>query len=207
MTDTIADRNPRSIPGNITSPGALAAIITGNFEHQLDAQEGLADLFEAGFAKDQLAMFQVGAAAETDSAQDRPPIPAASHDSAGLGSSGVLVGAIGAAAVVAAAPALGPAAGAIAGAGASFGAFVDAVAGADHDDAEPEQPREAAPPHPSPRRSGTLIAVSAPTMEQQRRAVEILRALGGVEIECTEGSIVDGRWIDFDPKVPPLLVE
>lgn len=206
MTDTTADRSPHGIPGNITSPGALAGIITGNFEHQLDAQEALADLFEAGFAKDQLAMFPVGAAAEADGPQDRPAIPAARHDSAG-GNSGVLIGAIGAAAMVAAAPALGPAAGAIAGAGASFGAFVDAVAGADHDEAEPEQPREAAPPHPSPRRSGTLIAFSAPTMQQQRRAVEILRAHGGVEIECTEGSIIDGRWVDFDPKVPPLLVE
>lgn len=207
MTDTTADRSPHSIPGNITSPGALVGIITGNFEHQLDAQEALAALFEAGFANDQLAMFPVGAAAETEGSQDRSSMPPASHDSAGVGSSGVLVGAIGAAAMVAAVPALGPAAGAIAGAGASFGAFVDAVAGADPDDAEPEQPREAAPQPLSPRRSGTLIAVSAPTMQQQRRAVELLRAHGGVEIECTEGSIVDGQWIDFDPKAPPLLVE
>ncbi|WP_293390038.1 hypothetical protein [Nevskia sp.] len=207
MTDTIADRSLRSIPGSITSPGALAGIITGNFEHQLDAQEGLANLFAAGFAKEQLAMFPVGAVAEADSSHDRSKIPTDHRASGDTGSSGVLVGAIGAAAMVAAVPALGPAAGAIAGAGASFGAFVDAVAGADHHDAEPEQPREAAPPHPSPRRSGTLIAVSAPTMEQQRRAVEILRAHGGAEIECTEGSIVDGRWIDFDPKVPPRLVD
>ena len=206
MTDITADHSPHSIPGNITSPGALAGIITGNFEHPLDAQEALADLFEAGFAKDQLAMFAVGAAAEANGPQDLPAIPAARHDPAG-GSSGVLVGAIGAAAVVAAVPALGPAAGAIAGVGASFGAFVDVAAGADHDGAEPQPPREASPVHPSPRRSGTLIAVSAPTMQQQRRAVEILRAHGGVEIECTEGSIVDGRWIDFDPKAPPLLVE
>ncbi|WP_022975983.1 hypothetical protein [Nevskia ramosa] len=207
MTDTIIDRSPRAIPGNITSPGALTGIITGNFEHQLDAQEGLADLYEAGFAKDQLAMFPVGAAAESDSSQDRSKSPTEHHAAADTGSSGVLVGAIGAAAVVAAAPALGPAAGAIAGVGASFGAFVDAVAGAEHDDAKAEQPSDAPTAHPSPRRSGTLIAVSAPTMEQQRRAVEILRAHGGAEIECTEGSIVDGRWIDFDPKVPPLLVE
>eukprot|EP01034_Spumella_vulgaris_P005135 gene5135-6551_t len=207
MTDTTIDRSPHAIPGNITSPGALTGIITGNFEHQLDAQEGLADLFEAGFAKELLAMFPVGAAAEADASHDRSKMHTDHHASAGTGNSGVLVGAIGAAAVVAAVPALGPAAGAIAGVGASFGAFVDVAAGADHDDAEPEQPREAPPAHPSLRRSGTLIAVSAPTMEQQRRAVEILRAHGGAEIECTEGSIVDGRWVDFDPEVPPLLVE
>lgn len=148
MTDTITDASNRSIPGNITSPGSLTDIITGNFEQQPDAQEALAELFEAGYSNDQLTMFFIE--------------PAASLDSTA--------------------------------AGADIGA-------------DAEIPAEASSIPSTIRKSGTLIAASAPTPEQQRRVVEILRAHGATAIECTEGSIIDGLWIDYDPKAPLQLIE
>lgn len=42
----------------------------------------------------------------------------------------------------------------------------------------------------------------AETLERRRRAVDLLRARGATDIERTEGRLVDGQWIDFDPQAP-----
>lgn len=118
MTDCHADKHPRIVPGNITSPGSLADIITGNFEQQPDAQEALAELLDAGFSTDQLTMFFVEPAADHDAPAAGARPPPVDQASKGATTGAAVGGAIGVAAAVVAVPLLGPAALAIAGVGA-----------------------------------------------------------------------------------------
>lgn len=52
-----------------------------------------------------------------------------------------------------------------------------------------------------------VIAVEVMGEENEARAIEILRALGAVDIERASGTIIDGDWPDFDPLSTPQLVD
>jgi hypothetical protein len=61
--------------------------------------------------------------------------------------------------------------------------------------------------HDAPhRKSGMLVAASAPASAQQNSAIGILRAHGATDIERSEGIIVAGDWTDFNPLTPLNLV-
>jgi hypothetical protein len=59
----------------------------------------------------------------------------------------------------------------------------------------------------SARSSGIFVAVRAVEFARRVAAVNVLRAKGGQDIERADGTWRAGKWIDFDPLKPPLLVD
>ena len=57
------------------------------------------------------------------------------------------------------------------------------------------------------RSGGILVAVRAVEFAKRVGAVNVLRAEGAHDIERADGTWQDGRWIDFDPLKPPLVVD
>lgn len=207
MTVTNTDSRIFTVAGDGTVLDPVTAIITGSFEQQPQAQETLTELFDAGFSKNQLTMFFVKPAAPPDTPPGGAELPPVDNASKGAASGAAVGGALGIAAVVASAPVLGPAAVALAGVGAYVGSFAGAVTHIKNkNEPDAELPREALPDSGLPRKAGTLIAVSAPSLEQQNRVLAILRAHGATDVERTAGTIVEGVWTDYDPTVPPSLV-
>lgn len=163
MTDTVANDDCCQVSENLTRPGSLNDIVTGNFEQQSDAQEALAELIHVGFSKDRLTMFPIEPGPDPAVPSDGitadcagNPSPRASQADAQIPASG-----------------------------------------------SPEM----ALAWVSPRKPGTLLAVSAPSAEQQQRVIALLRAHGAIDIELTEGAIVDGFWTDYDSAKPPHLID
>jgi hypothetical protein len=57
------------------------------------------------------------------------------------------------------------------------------------------------------RSSGIFVAVRAVDFAKRVAAVNALGAKGAQDIERADGTWQAGRWIDFDPLKPPLLVD
>ncbi len=182
----------------------MATIITGNFQQQDEAQQALSDLAGAGFAADQTTTFFVNPPGQHDLypvGGDRDESPG-TEDAAGGSASGAAVGgAIGVAVGLATLPVLGPgAAVAAAGVGAYAGSLYGALGNTDDKkNPETQAAREELRRGKPPRKSGMLVAVSAPASAQQDAAIRILRAHRATDIERTEGTIVAGDWTDFNP--------
>ncbi|HWZ71550.1 MAG TPA: hypothetical protein VN326_08745 [Casimicrobiaceae bacterium] len=62
-------------------------------------------------------------------------------------------------------------------------------------------------PHAIDPIGGILVAVRALEFARRVAAVNVLRAQGAQDIERADGTWQAGRWIDFDPLKPPLLVD
>ena len=188
----------------------MTIIITGNFEQQDKAQRALSDLAGAGFAVDQTATFFVNPAGQHDlfpigGDEDESP---GTEDAAGGSASGAAIGgAVGVAVGLATLRCRPGAAVAAAGVGAYAGSLYGALGNTD-DKKNPETQvaREELRRSRPPRKSGMLVAVSAPASVQQDAAIRILRAHGATDIERPEGTIVAGNWTDFNPLTPLRLV-
>lgn len=189
----------------------MKTIITGNFQQQGEAQQALSDLAGAGFAADQTTKFFVNPPGQHDlfpigGDEDESP---GTEDAAGGSASGAAVGgAIGVAVGLATLPVLGPGA-AVAGVG--VGAYAGSLYGAlgntdGKNNPETQAAREDLRRSEPPRKSGMLVAISAPASAQQDAAIRILRAHGATDIERTEGTFTAGQWSDFNPLTPVTLV-
>lgn len=191
----------------------MSTIIAGRFESQEHAEQALAALQSAGFARDAISHFYVN----PDGQHDIYPIGGdqraspGSRDAgkgavAGAGAGAVAGAAIGAAAT----PVIGPAGIAIgAGLGAYTGSLVGAMSKTDKDsevdeaeDAGEVSHREVVQHQVMERQAGTHVAVRVDDSAElsQPRAVEVLRAAGAADIEKAEGQLVEGHWTDFDPR-------
>ena len=181
----------------------MTTIINGNFQQQDKAQQAVAELVSAGFAADQTATFFVNPPGQHDRypiGGDEDESPGTEDAPGGAVSGAAIGGAVGIAVGLATAPVLGPGA-AVAGAGA--GAYVGSLYGTLGKIDDTHQPAAGGVRHSdAPRKSGMLVAVSAPDLAQQDSALRILRAHGATDSEQTEGTIVAGNWIDFDPLTP-----
>ena len=189
----------------------MTIIITGNFQQQDEAQRALSALTGAGFAVDKTTTFFVNPPGQHDrypvgGDQDESP---GTEDAAGGSVSGAAVGgAVGVAVGLVTLPVLGP--GAVV-AAAGVGAYAGSLYGAlgntdDKNNPETQAAREELRRSELPRKSGMLVAVSAPASTQQDTAIRILRAHGAADIERPEGTIVAGEWTDFNPLTPLRLV-
>jgi len=189
----------------------MSTIIAGRFEEQAQAHDAISALADSGFPEDSIASFFV--------------LPQGQHDSKGQGEdlddsagaqeagTGALAGAgagggVGAVVGLAAAPLVGPA-GPIA--GAAIGAYIGSLHGTLGSLDEGKQHHgtsDTAPPkdEPVPRKSGFLVAVETQSSNDNSRVIRVLRDTGASEIERAQGSIVDGKWDDFDPVAPPDLI-
>jgi len=189
----------------------MTTIITGNFLQQDGAQPAMTDLAGAGFSPEHMTTFFVNPPGQ----HDRYPLGGDEDESAGTegapaGSAiGATVGgAVGIAVGLTAVPVLGPgAAVAAAGVGAYAGSLVGALGNAgDRSSPETHTAMEELRYDEPPRKSGMLVAVSAPVSAQQDTAIGILRTHGATDIERSEGAIVAGDWTDFNPLMPLRLV-
>jgi hypothetical protein len=169
----------------------MTTIIAGRFDQQPQVQDAIAALRDAGFAEDQITSFYVNPPGQHDQYEiggDRDKSPGAEDSSKGATTGGVVGAAIG----IGATPVVGLA-------GPPLGAYIGSLVGtlAQMDDAGETPPV---------RQSGMLVAVSVPNAAQEARAADMMRALGGHDLERANGTIADGDWVDFDPlSVPQLL--
>ena len=189
----------------------MATIITGSFQQQDDAQQAWSDLLRAGFGAGQMTKFFVNPPGQHDLypiGGDEDESPGTENAAAGAASGAAVGGVVGAAVGLATLPALGPgAAVAGAGVGAYTGSLYGALGNTDSKNNPETQSARDELRHSEPlRRSGMLVAVSAPASERQDTALRILRAHGAIDIERTEGTIVAGEWTDFNPLTPLRLV-
>jgi hypothetical protein len=60
--------------------------------------------------------------------------------------------------------------------------------------------------HTPRRRGGPVVAIESDGREAQETAGDILAAAGAVQVEITQGRIVEGEWQDYDPESVPNLV-
>ncbi|MDQ7968084.1 MAG: hypothetical protein REI95_00420 [Oxalicibacterium faecigallinarum] len=177
----------------------MTTIIAGRFAQQDAVQHAIAALEQAGAPPAQITSFYVNPAGQHDQypvGGDRDESPGAEDVDKGSVAGMGVGGAAGAAAGAATAPATGPL-GAVAGAlvGAHIGSLIGSLS-------QTEEDKDI----PPVRQSGMLVAVSVTDAEEERRAIETLRAAGGTCLERAQGQIVDGDWIDFDPLSSPDFV-
>ncbi len=174
-----------------------ATIIAGRFDEKEQAEAIGRELAQAGFSEERRTCFFVSPPGHHDRfpvGGDRDESPGATGaDDGALKGAGV-GGAIGLGIGLAASPVAGPAAVA---AGAGVGAYVGSLAGALNRMGHPDAP---------PRRSGFLVAVQVNDGGDENAAVRILQAAGAHDIERTQGRWQAGKWTDFDPTRPPVLV-
>ncbi|HKE39121.1 MAG TPA: hypothetical protein VKG21_04725 [Casimicrobiaceae bacterium] len=57
------------------------------------------------------------------------------------------------------------------------------------------------------RQAGMLVAVRAAEYAKRLVAVNVLQAYGARDVERADGTWIAGKWIDFDPLIPPRLVD
>lgn len=189
----------------------MNTIITGSFRQQAEALHAMSALAGAGFPVDRTTSFFVSPAGQHDLTPiggDEAASPGMADAGGGAVTGAAIGGAVGVAVGLATLPVLGPGA-AVAGVG--VGAYVGSLYGAlgnseDYADGAPQRGGDELPRAAPARKSGMLVAVSAPTSAQQNDAIRILRDLGATDIECSEGDIVAGAWSDFNPLAPLRLV-
>jgi uncharacterized membrane protein len=175
-------------------------LISGNFQHLGEAERAVRDLQQSGFAEAHTATVVVGA---TRGGEPTPVDNDESNATAGALSGAGVGGAVGAAVGVVSAPVLGPAAAiAAVGIGAYAGSLYGTLNRLGGDDIPDAKQTGTQLIGGTARESGMWVAVRAATAEDQRRAISILRDGGATDIEQPEGTIVDGRWTDFDPLTP-----
>jgi len=177
----------------------MATIIAGRFDQQDEVQEAIIAVQSAGFMPDRVSSFYVNPPGQHDTypvGGDRDESPGAEDSDKGSGAGMGAGGAVGAAVGAIATPVMGPVA-AVTGAlvGAHMGSLVGAMS----------QTEDAAD-IPDPRHSGMLVAVAVNNAEEERLAIDTLRAAGGSQLERSSGIIVDGDWTDFDPLSTPQFV-
>lgn len=187
----------------------MATIVSGWFETQTRADEAIAALAREGFERDEVDSFYIAPPgqhsdmplSDLDEHQHSEGTKAAGKGALKGAAAGGAVGlAAGAVAAAATAP-LGPAA-VVAGAG--VGAYVGSLVGgaaASRDSNIEDASRE----EPIDRPAGAMVSVYADRIGEPL-AIDVLRAQGAIGIERADGRWVDGKWVDFDPHVPPRLI-
>ncbi len=181
----------------------MATIIAGRLPEQSNVQQAAAALLRAGFDSSSIASFYLSSAGQHDLhplGGDREASPGAEDTATGRTAAMTGAGAVGAVIGAATAPITGPI-GAVT--GAAVGAYVGGLAGSLSDmEADGQQPDENPIPN---RQAGMMLAVDIDGGDPEA-VVEILRQLGAEDIEQAEGTIRDGDWQDFDPLMPPQLI-
>jgi hypothetical protein len=183
----------------------MTRIIAGRFEQQSQVQEAIAEILRAGFSEDQVSTFYLTPAGQHGTyplGGDHNKSPGAENTAPGRTAGMATGGAVGAAVGALTTPLTGPL-GAVT--GAFVGAHIGSVAGSlsnMEDDGE-----EAARHHVPVRHAGMMVAVSVPDANAEDRVIDALRGMGAADIECTEGTIVNGDWADFDPASPPHFLD
>ncbi|MDX1377044.1 MAG: hypothetical protein R3357_15870 [Burkholderiales bacterium] len=190
----------------------MARIVAGRFQTEQRAEEAVSALAEAGIGRDKLANFVVlppgqhalhplGGDAGHDRGTRKSPRGAALGIAGGV-VVGALLGWLIASAIDLAQDMMVLAVLAGAAAGAYVGSFVGALA-----KTRAPNPNLASPEEPVSRKAGPLVAAEVGDHEQQfAAACDVLAGYDAFEIEQADGTIRDGDWVDFDPRLPPRII-
>ena len=181
----------------------MATIIAGRFDEQATADAAVVALRDAGFPAGHISSFYVSPAgqhAQYPIGGDHDKSAGAEETPKGTTAGTATGGLVGAAIGAVTTPLTGPI-GAITGGlvGAHVGNLVGALGKMKDDDSA-----GAAPPI---RHAGLLVAVSTPNADCEERAIRILGERGALAIESGVGHIIQGNWEDFDPAMPPNLID
>jgi hypothetical protein len=196
----------------------MTPIIAGRFEQEAQAEAAVAALRHGGFDAADVTVFFVNPAGQHTTyliGGDRDASPGAKHAHGGALKGAAVGTTVGVG--LAASPVLGPAA-VVAGAG--VGAYAGSLVGAlgkmeeKPATAKPDEhvvarvvTSDAPTDTARVRSSGIFVAVRAVDFAKRVAAVNALGAKGAQDIERADGTWQAGRWIDFDPLKPPLLVD
>jgi len=177
----------------------MASIISGRYGQQDEVQAAIAELQDAGFAAGRITSFYVNPPGQHDTypaGGDRAKSPGAEDTGKGAGAGIGTGGAVGAAVGAIATPVLGPIAPVT---GAAVGAYAGSLVGSMSQTDEVEE-------IPDVRQAGMLVAVAVAGGGEEQKALDTLRRTGAFNLERSEGQIVDGDWIDFDPLSQPNYI-
>jgi len=183
----------------------MATIIAGEFNTVDESETAASALRDAGFDASDVSAFMLNAPGQHaihPAGGDEDADAGAQHAHSGA-VTGAVVGAavgLGAGAAGMAATGLGPA---VAATATAVGAYTGSLIGALNKTGDEESSQPDAPV----RHAGTMVAINASDESGQQRACDILRAHGARQIERAEGEWQDGRWVDFDPRATPMLIE
>ena len=182
-------------------------IIAGRFQTQAEAEGAVEELQRAGLERAQISIFFVNPPGQHNAfpiGGDRAISPGAKETDKGIAAGAATGAAVGA---TAGTPLFGPV-GTVTGGlvGAHVGGLIGSVSqmkekGETGEHAEDEE--NAAPL----RKSGMIVAVAIDGQEQEGHAINVLRSLGASDLERAEGMIENGDWSDFNPVVPPVLLQ
>ncbi len=193
----------------------MSTIINGNFQDLNAAKRAVSDLLGTGFTDTHTTCFSVaipGHSADTRTSEgavealDMAATPAP-HAADGALSGAAVGGAVGVAVALATLPVLGPmVAVAALGVGAYGGSLYGALGSMEEADSKAVENSVMAMQNARHRQSGILVAAVANDEVQQDTAKRILHAHGAHDIELRDGTISDGVWIDFNPRLPLQLI-
>jgi len=190
----------------------MARIVAARAESQSESQSMVAGLTAAGFPRDGISMFFVTPAGQHalhplggDAGHDEGSKETGKGAAAGIGV-GAAGGAVLGGVLAAAAPVTAVGAVAVAAAAAAAGAYTGSLVSG-MNATRSGDPQAATTDEPVSRKAGMLVGVQADDDDAFQRALQVLRDHGGLELETAEGTIRGGDWIDFDPRLPPRLVE
>lgn len=177
----------------------MSTIIAGEFPSKTPADMAMARLRAAGISNDDICLFHVnppGGHDRTAIGGDRDESPGAKQAEKGGVAGAVVGGVVGTAVGAASAVLIGPMAVPL---GVGVGAYTGSLVGGLN--ATKETPAFV-------RKAGTLIAVNLSNGNvPEEQVIRILSESGGDPIERAEGTWADGEWADFDPVLPPNLVQ
>lgn len=182
----------------------MTHIIAGRFQQQDQVEVATDQLVDAGFPRERISSFFVNPAGQHDLYPTDGKSPGAKDSDTGWAAGATTGGAIGGAVGLAGLPVAGPLSPAL---GALVGAYTGSLIGTlssmkERGESEGDDDENQAPQ----RQSGMVVAVGTTTEQEERAALEVLQALGADQLEQAEGTIEEGDWIDFDPLVPPHLL-
>ncbi len=190
----------------------MATIVAARFETEQEARRAMAALADAGIRRDKLTNFGVLPPGQHamhpiggDALHDRGTRKSGRGAAIGI-AGGALLGAVGGWLVGVALPfdagALGFSSVVGAAVGAAIGSFIGALAGMRQPNAS-----RATVAEPVSRKSGPLVAAEVGDHpEQHAAACDAFVGLDAFEIEEADGTIRNGDWIDFDPRIPPRVI-
>jgi hypothetical protein len=184
----------------------MTHIIAGRLQQQEQVEHIVSEIINAGFRQDNISTFYLNPPGQHDVypiGGDRDKSPGAKETGIGMGYGAVGGGAVGAAVGLVGTPVLGSLAPAL---GALVGAHVGSLLGSLAEMKETGEDEEGGENAVQQRKSGMMVAVSVNDVVQENTVVHVLQSLGAADIELAEGNIVNGDWGDFDPLVPPHII-
>ena len=187
----------------------MPTIIAARVQTQEDVAYAITRLTSAGIEHEKVSSFFVNPAGQHDAfalGGDHDKSPGAEKSGSGIAQgmgSGSVIGAVAGIASTAVVGPLGPVVGALLGAHA--GGLVGAMSSM-KESSETDPPANVHDYHEVPRRSGMLVAVQISSNAEQMNVITCLREIGAEDVESTSGTITAGKWTDFDPLSPCVLV-